>query len=121
MGNNSEEERFVVSRGRCILSAKNLLEKRVFDVETWPFSPRGIISPDRENLYDKEKDAINKERDIEIKNLYENFSERLHDRQVTVISFILAMIIGVSGNLFVSLIFGTKTCRFLMQLSLFLL
>lgn len=106
MKNDSDEKTIVYRQSRASLSADNLLTMKVTDVDTWPFLPRGIISPDRESMYDKEKDRINKDETTEFQSL-SGITTRLHERQIIVVSFMLAIAIGVLGNLAVSLLFGS--------------
>jgi hypothetical protein len=85
------------------LTKENLLNEPIFaNVDTWPYLPKGIIG---QGINSKDNEAI-------IKKYSDNFArltgiaEDFINRQRTVLSWLLAVIIGVLGNLAVNLLFG---------------
>ena len=107
MKNDSDEKTIVFRQTLANLSIDNLLTKKVTDIDTWPFRPRGVIQPDRDNMFDKEKDKINKDWEMEFQNILNSVTSRLRERQILIVSFSLAIITGVLGNLAVSFLFGS--------------
>lgn len=103
-------EKVVIGKRKACLSEENLLEENVTNLETWPFLPRGVISPDRKELSQERQDRIHLERDREF-SMIENCAERAYNRHAIVISFSLAIAAGVLGNLAVSLLFGPLNLR----------
>jgi hypothetical protein len=97
----------IISGGKKPLSKENILNNEVFaKIDTWPYLPKGLIGqgakPITEDVfkeYRNDLSAINKT------------VEEFVSRQRTIIPWLLAVTIGVLGNLAVNLLFDSPLLR----------
>jgi len=96
-----------VHRESYPLTQENLLKRKIQNLDTWPYVPKGLIpeQKDSEPIPQREMGNITQHREREfakIDNILTDFTQR----QRTIASWLLAVALGIIGNLVVSLLFS---------------
>lgn len=92
-----------ISRKKLTLTQENILNNKMSEIDTWPFLPSGLI--DEEKMPRDEIDKISK-RQINSITRAKELAEKVKDKQNMIMTWILAVLIGIVGNFLVNLIFG---------------